>query len=370
MSHDTKLALLIQQRAAETQAVVDQQTKEKIRRLHERARRAELAKRSSWLRHAINRFRDAFADGAEIHPSQIKPELVPVATSEDEELFRLARCFWSLPFTKGFGRRLRFLIWDESNRKLIGILGLQSPPIDLEARDQLFNYPPGEKTILINQTMDIYTLGALPPYSILLGGKLIAYLAASNEVRECYRIKYSSRPTIMQQRTLPPHLVALTTTSAFGRSSLYNRLRYDKELLAEPIGFTKGYGTVHISDIYDDIRRFAEGQGLPTHGGYGVGPKIRWQVLTRALYALGLPDRLLRHGVQRQVFLYRLVTNLEDYMAGRDREPRYKDLPAKDLIAFWRSRWLLPRATRVNHWPHWSKEEALTELLRTCENNS
>ena len=119
----------------------------------------------------------------------------------------------------------RFRIFDKANDKLIGIFGLQSPPITFPVRDCLFTYPEGRKTELINQTMDVFTLGALPPYNRLLGGKLVALSVTSNEVRKDYRSVYAGRKTEMERRVIPAHLVALTTTSAFGRSSIYKRLK-------------------------------------------------------------------------------------------------------------------------------------------------
>jgi hypothetical protein len=255
------------------------------------------------------------------------------------------------------------LIVDQANNKLIGLLALQSPPLSFPARDRLFDYPSGKKTALVNQTMDIQTLGAVPPYDRLLGGKLIALAAASNEIRQIYWRKYSGRATEMEQRLLPPHLVALTTTSAFGRSSLYNRLSYNSAVIAESLGYTEGYGTFHLVELYPLFRQFLESQGISTRGGFGTGPRRKWQTMVRALDRLGLSSDLLRHGVKREVFLFRLVHNLEAYMEGHDAEPVYRDLPFSELVAWWRERWLLPRAGRVDGWREWRKEEIKSLLL-------
>ncbi len=85
--------------------------------------------------------------------------------------------------------------------------------------------------------------------------------------------------------------------------------------------------------------------------------------MVRALDRLGLPSDLLRHGVKREVFLFRLVNNLEAYMEGRDAEPAYRNLPFLDLVAWWRERWLTLRAERVNGWREWRKEEIKNLLL-------
>ncbi len=340
--------------------------KDFYQKLHEPARLLELERRQDWLKGVLPRYLPYFANGREVEPDYIKPTLVEVQEKWQHELFRVARLTWSLPYSKGFGRRLRFLVMDEHNGKLIGILALQSPPLSFPARDQLFKYPEGRKTELVNQTMDIHTLGALPPYSHLLGGKLVAMAAVSNEVREAYRRKYKGRVTEMKGRILPAYLVALTTTSAFGRSSLYNRLRYNGTVIAEPLGYTDGYGSFHLMELYPLFREFLESEGISTRGGFGTGPRIKWQTMVRALERLGFSRDLLRHGVKREAFLFPLIKNLKDYMEGRAEEPVYFDRPFADLAMYWRERWLLGRAERVNGWREW-RHEKIAEMLILAE---
>ncbi|MBO9313853.1 MAG: DUF4338 domain-containing protein [Chloroflexus sp.] len=333
-----------------------------MRQIHEPAVQLELATQQEWLERNLSRYLNFFANGDDIIPERIDPALVEVTTRQHRDLFRVARLLWSLPFSKGYGRRLRFLLIDQANNKLIGLLALQSPPLSFPARDRLFQYPPGRKTELVNQTMDIQTLGAVPPYDYLLGGKLVALVAASNEVRQRYWQKYVGRMTEMERRILPPHLVALTTTSAFGRSSLYNRLKYRDVAIAESLGYTEGYGTFHLMELYPLFREFLESQGISTYGGFGTGPRRKWQTMVRALERLGFSAEFLRHGIKREVFLFRLIDNLEAYMEGRDTTPVYRNLPFSDLVAWWRERWLLPRVERVHEWKEWRNEEIKNRL--------
>ena len=337
-------------------------TKAFYRQLHILAQQVELNRRQDWLQRNLPHYLHFFADGDEVEPEKIKPALIEAEKRWQRELFHIARLTWSLPYSKGFGRRLTYLVIDQYNGKLIGILRLQSPPLSFPPRDRLFDYPDGRKTELVNQTMDIQTLGALPPYNRLLGGKLAAMAAASNEVRAAYRHKYAGRKTEMEGRVLPPHLVALTTTSAFGRSSLYNRLHYHEEIIAESLKYTEGYGSFHLLRLYPLFREFLEAQGISTRGGYGTGPRRKWQTMVRALAQLGFPSDLLKHGVKREAFLFPLIHNLEAYMAGEDNEPKFRDLPFEKLTAYWRERWLLPRAERVDGWQRWQREK-IREIL-------
>lgn len=305
-----------------------------------------------------------FRAGPEIDPARIDPYLQPVETREEEDLWRVARACWSMPYSKGYGRRLRFLIIDRAHDALMGILGLQSPPADLKSRDDSFAYPPGQKLNLVNQTLDAYTVGAIPPYSFLLGGKLVAGLISSDEVRQAYWRRYAAKKTMLVGQLVSQPLVAVTTTSAFGRSSMYNRLRYRHRVLAEPIGYTLGYGMLHLEHLYDQITKFLAAEGALTPNGYGNGPKVRWQNATKALVALDLPRTLLVHGVQRQVFLFPLVERLAEGMAGGT-FGRPLGLSASDYSQFWRERWAQPRAARFPHWNQIDARQLVCEKLST-----
>ena len=337
--------------------------KETVKLLHRPSREIELQKAQEWIKHKFPRYCHFFANGQDISPTQIKPVLVQVTEGWHNDLFRLARYYWSIPYSFGFGRRLRYLLLDDSNGKLIGILGLQSPPINFPARDQLFKYPRGRKTELVNQTMDIFTLGALPPYNRLLGGKLVALAAVSNQVREDYRKIYLGRKTEMEDRVIPAHLVALTTTSAFGRSSIYNRLKYKSTTIAESLGYTNGYGNFHLQRLYPVFKQYLEAEEISTHGGYGTGPKRSWQIIRRALDKIGISGDILKHGIKREAFLFRLVDNLEDYLEGKDQTPGYRDLPFEELAYYWKERWLNGRFERVDGWHKWESQEIAKSLI-------
>jgi hypothetical protein len=49
-------------------------------------------------------------------------------------------------------------------------------------------------------------------------------------------------------------------------------------------------------------------------------------------------------------------------MAGRVDEPVFRELPFEDLVSYWRKRWLLGRAERVDGWRHWQHED-ITRML-------
>lgn len=284
--------------------------------------------------------------------------------SKLECAFRLARHYWSLPYSKGYGRRLRFLVLDDYNGKLIGIIGLQSPPIAFAPRDRLFDFESREaKEVAINKTMDAFTVGAVPPYSFLLGGKLIALTLISNEIREAYKARYSSALTEMKGRNLGADLVAITTTSAFGRSSIYNRLKYRDRLAAKSLGMTTGFGNFHLNGLVKVARQWLENEcGSKIKTGFGSGPRAIWNDIARVCKKLDIsPDQILNHGVKREAFLFSLVKNLYDAMS-LNAKPDYYDAPFQDIAEWWSERWLLRRAATNNEWRTWSRDQTIAAI--------
>lgn len=350
--------------ASRSQLSLQEGDKEQLRSMHVAAKRLASGPRADKLLRLLKKRESWFKSAEQIVPEDIRPRLHLVGDSLTEELWLIGRSFWSMPFNKGYGRRLRFVVLDEAHDALIGLIGLQSPPADLSCRDNRYDYPDGDKLRLINQTMDAYTVGAIPPYSSLLGGKLCAGLICSDSVRQAYWRTYAKSRTQMEGRRIDQPLVAVTTTSAFGRSSQYNRLKYKDRLLAELIGETKGYGLLHLEHLYPAVEQFLKRREISTRGGFGNGPKVRWQNVTRVLHLLGLPNTILAHGLKRPVYLFSFVEDLATGMAGGS-FGRALSMPEDEFAGYWLKRWALPRAQRF---PEWLSIDALSLLRERITN--
>jgi len=197
--------------------------------------------------------------------------------------------------------------------------------------------------------MDAYVLGAVPPYSNLLCGKLIALLALSNEVRSAFKRKYSNHRTEISREARSPHLAMITTSSALGRSSVYNRIKINGFQYWHSVGYTSGSGEFHFSNgLYSPIHDFVTRNCEPTwrRARWGDGFRNRREVIRKCLRALKLPDDLLYHGVKREIFAAPLGRNTMPFLRGERKTPAFFDWPATDLFELFRQRWLLPRASR------------------------
>ena len=335
-------------------------SKERMRKLHRPAVEHRLAKVAGGLRRREDVLLSYIASGEEVNPERIRPCLVEVKPKTTEELLvRYAAAHWSIPVSSGYGRRLRFVVVDEQNGRLIGVIGLGDPVFGLAPRDAWVGWNHEQRRHRLRYVMDAFLLGAVPPYSKLLCGKLIALLAASDEVQEAFARKYNNRETWITRESQSGVLAMLTTVSALGRSSIYNRLRFEERKIYESVGYTKGSGDFHFANgIYDEIQSFANRWCQPTakKGNWGTGFRNRRETIRKVLVTVGLPTSLQYHGIRREAFVVPLAENTRSYLRGEDLYLQRYEQSADELFDHFRSRWLLPRARRDKAYQGFDRE--------------
>lgn len=326
-------------------------SKDAVRERHHGQRLALLRRKRDFL----NDFEDLalrqFASGREIDPAKIEPEIQLVENDRDHDLFVYASLHWSVPVSGGYGRRSRFLVRDKQNGKLVGVFALSDPVYNLAARDRTIGWADKQKQILLYRVLDASVIGAVQPYSDLIGGKLVALAVMSRQTLDLIEKKYRGTKTHIEKRVLADtRPVLLTTTSALGRSSLYNRLRWQGRDFFKAVGWTEGYGHFEIPDALFDrlvlVLREAAHEKAQAYE-YGQGPSWRMRTIRIALEYLGIePDLLLRHGIQRQVFLAPTARNWREILLGEQTEAVWFDDDLGELGRFYRERWAIPRALR------------------------
>jgi hypothetical protein len=216
---------------------------------------------------------------------------------------------------------------------------------------------------------DLTVCGAIQPYNAVLGGKLVAMLAASPETVLEYKRRYAGAESEIASsiagRAIArnPALVLIGTTSLYGvGSSQYNRIKIPCERLRGPageavryedLGHSEAFGTSQFSEetvdaLVDLVQQSEGGQRVNSIFGEGVSPKLR--KIRQGLDLLGLPSALLlRHHRRRIVYAVRLIGNLREHLLGIAREPEYlfalEDGAAASasIAAWWRERWLSGR---------------------------
>ena len=213
--------------------------------------------------------------------------------------------------------------------------------------------------------MDLYICGSVPPYNFLLGGKLVACLATAREVGDAFRAKYTGAKGIISGEEKPAELLVVTTTSALGRSSLYNRLKLRTQPVTafQRIGFTEGWGHFSVGDeLFQKLREHLTTEDHTYANGYafGTGPNWRLRTIRAATKSLGVDDRLLKHGIQREVFAAELSDTarrqLREGIEGPGARPTVAEIAEKAL-----DRWMIPRFERegLRNWTRADTEDLL-----------
>ena len=300
----------------------------------------------------------------EVNPESIAPELERVrAQTWQADLFRLASLTWSVPVSNGFGRRLRYLVWDSQNNKLIGLIAIGDPVFNLSVRDKLIGWNVEERTARLVNIMDAYVLGSLPPYNALLSGKMIACLVRSREIYDEFAHTYGGTAGIISGQEKNARLLAVTTASSMGRSSVYNRLKLDGTPYFQSIGYTQGWGHFHIpDDLFLELREYLRtiGHRYADLHRFGQGPNWRLRTTRAALQALGFKDNILRHGIKREVFLCNLASNANTILrTGRGQADLSTLLSSREIADLALGRWLLPRAKRRPDYRSWNNADIL-----------
>ncbi len=231
------------------------------------------------------------------------------------------------------------------------------------------------KAGLSSEIADVSICGAIAPYNELLGGKLVALLLASREVRDAYAQRYGGQISVIASQmagrpiTKPAALRMITTTSLYGvGSSQYNRLKLKArdhpalpfDLKWETIGksLTGGFGTLHLGRETAQALRsmaFARYDARRVNNRFGEGTSPRLRQIREGLDVLGIrSDTILHHANPRIFYGCELAPGARGLLIGLGAAPDSAP-DAADIAQAWRRRWLINRAAR---------DETLTEMRR------
>lgn len=222
------------------------------------------------------------------------------------------------------------------------------------------------KAGLSSEVADVSICGAVHPYNELLGGKLVALMLTSTEVRDAYARRYGSQTSVIASQMAgraiqkPAALRILTTTSLYGvGSSQYNRLvlraadhpglPYDIKWGAIGESLTGGFGTLHLGGETADALRImalARHDSRRVNNRFGEGTSPRLRQIREGLDALGLKsDSILHHATPRIFYGCELNPGAREALLGL--ETITTASPSAAAIAeAWRTRWLDGRVQR------------------------
>lgn len=349
-------------------------SKDVVRNLHAAQREDGIRSNAAFINAKLPRLQQYFAAGSDINVNFISPALQRIYSGTwESDLFRLASLSWSVPVSPGFGRRLRYLVWDESNGKLIGLIAIGDPVFNLSVRDQFIGWSSSDRSSRLVNLLDAYVLGAIPPYNMLLGGKLVSSLLRTKELYTDFKKQYGNSTGIISGEEKAPRLLAITTSSSMGKSSVYNRLKLDGTEYLKSLGYTKGWGHFHIPEnIFSEMRYYLRTIKHPyadLHQ-FGDGPNWRLRTARAALDALGFREDLLKHGIGREVFICTLASNSLKILATGKGKPNISQLlSCQQVSELALNRWVVPRSISRPEYKSWTNENIKQLILTSQVNN-
>ncbi len=310
-------------------------------------------------------------NGKDLDVEKIDPELIEVESGTKwERIYRWWNLsWWSLPYEHAYGRQMRFIVWDKYHNAPIGLIGLQSPILSWSVRDSYLEINKEDRDLWVNQSLSAQRLGALPPYNTILGGKLVASLMTADTIRKKFKEKYSNKKTLIKKRVLPARLLFITTTGAYGKSSVYNRLKFHNQKIVEFIGYTQGSGTFHIPNwLYKELIKYLDRRGYETKRSFGNGPSRKLRLIDQALQSLDFSTGA-KHGIKRAVYLFPLAKNLPNIIKNNKR-PIWNHRTEKELTDYWKARWSIPRSKKFNDYKKFNSENYIKQVIRDINNNT
>ena len=348
--------------------VISSNTKEEIKKIQLTAKNEITNEYRKFVLNNVKKISQNLISGSSINPQNISLEIRQVLSGTlDEVLFRWWNLtWWSMPYQRPYGRQMRFLIWDTTHNAPFGLISLQSPILKQAVRDKNLEIPSKNLDYWVNRSMYAQRVGALPPYNELLGGKLVALSLISNEIRDAYQCKYYDKTSIMAERKIESELLFITTTSAFGRSSMYNKLKYRDDVVAEKLGYTEGYGSFQISDdLYERLIDYLESIGENIARGYGNGPSRKLKLIQLACRKLGLANYTY-HGIKREYYLFSFIKNLKQVIHEQECAIS-KSYAFNDLFEFWKERWMANRVVNTTKWREFNMETYVMDVINSLK---
>jgi hypothetical protein len=218
------------------------------------------------------------------------------------------------------------------------------------------------KAGLSSQVTDLSVCGAVAPYNELIGGKLVALLMISAEVRSLYRDRYADQVSIISSQMAgrpiqrPAELKVLTTTSLYGFGSVqYNALRLRacehpelrQDIEWKELRRTMGWGTYHLTpETIRTLRLVSEraygARRINNRFGEGASPRLRQT--REGLEALGIDTaQILHHATPRIFYGCELYPGAIEELLGFRACSVVESPSAEAISAAWRRRWLVRR---------------------------
>lgn len=240
------------------------------------------------------------------------------------------------------GRQIYILVKDKTSQKYIGIVSLNSDIQSMQSRDMYIGWTKELRITHkhLNYLMNLSTCVPLTPFGFnFCGGKLLACLAFSKEISEEFYKRYNNP------------LFGITTTSLYGKSIQYDRLKCLKFM-----GYTKGTGTVHIPDsTYKKCLKLLKLLDITVSEKHISSCKIK--KIYKVLQILDIPRKpIFFHGQSKGIYFGFTFNNSKILLNNELLPSEWNDIKlaehginynnlksAQEIFTFWKERYAIKR---------------------------
>ena len=267
------------------------------------------------------------------------------------------RMIHTMDFTANPGRNVKINVKDRVSGKLLGQISLASDVTAMGVRDNFIGWTKDNKFVdgKLNNTTIASTIVCTQPLGYnFLGGKLIAMMTTTPEVREYWKSKYKNV------------LIAVGTTSLYGIHSQYNGIPLFKTL-GESAGKIslkpddKFYDPWHQwikenraqwykDNISDERARNGANMGYEANGPVSG---IKQKILSAIFKECGIKATEYHHGFKRGVYMAMMYENGCEYLRNEITEDKLilkdKFKQGTDYINKWWKKHAISRYTKLHN---------------------
>jgi len=248
-------------------------------------------------------------------------EIVEDNPKEATRWTEIRKLIHTMEFQANPGRNVKCYVKDRTSGKILGQICLGSDITSLGVRDEYIGWQKEDKfkNGKLNNTTIATTIVSTQPFGYnFLGGKLIAALATSPEVRDYWKKKYDNV------------LIGVGTTSLYGIHSQYNGIPHFKTL-----GESKGKISTKPDDkVYDPWHQWLkenraewykehilmERERNGANMGYdknGPVSGIKQKIIQAIFKELGIKGNAYDHGFQRGVYFAQMYENGNEFLCSK-----------------------------------------------------
>ena len=259
----------------------------------------------------------------------------------------LRRLIHTMEYVANPGRNIKIIAKDKNTGKVLGMMSLGSDVTSIGARDTFIGWTKDNKFKdgkLRCTSIGTSIVATQPLGYNFLGGKLVAMLLTSDELRTHWKKTYGDE------------LIGLTTTSLYGIHSMYNGI---------PLWKTLGESTGRVSikpddSVYkpwlewmkeekaDDYKKIM----TPKKGVNGPPTGVKQQILSYIFRELGIRKADYDHGYKRGIYFSSFYENGRDFLRGEiddsDLKMRKQFVEGYDYINRWWKRKAIRRYTKLH----------------------